>query len=138
MAGMANQSLTTTTIAPSPSPLEIRRRGAESSLSRSARSLGDAARAFREASDAQHDADELARAVALVEAALDDLAAGAELAAYAAMEGSRRRRAGAGEGLPLATARAVSWRLHGLRSGLVGARRICSDLAGVLDGAARR
>jgi hypothetical protein len=76
--------------------------------------------------------------LALVEGALDDLAAGAELVAYATMEGSRRRHAGAMDGLPLATARALSWRLHGLRSGVVAARRICSEITRVLDGAVRR
>jgi hypothetical protein len=35
--------------------------------------------------------------------------------------------------LPRATARSLSWRLHGLRSALVAARRISSDLTGVLD-----
>jgi hypothetical protein len=140
MAGMTDRSFTTTTaIVPSTSRLEIgRHRADDSSLCRSARSLGDAARAFREASDAQHSPEDLARALALVEAALDDLAAGAELMAYATMEGSRRRRAGETDGLPLATARALSWRLHGLRGGLVAARRICTELTRVLDGAVRR
>ncbi|HEX2104781.1 MAG TPA: hypothetical protein VHF51_14085 [Solirubrobacteraceae bacterium] len=136
---MTDRSSTTTAIVPSPSPLAAGRHPAdESSLSRSARSLGDAARAFRETSGAQHDPEDLTRAFALIEAALDDLAAGAELLAYATMEGSSRRRAGATVGLPLATARALSWRLHGLRRGLVAVRRICSELTRVLDGAVRR
>jgi hypothetical protein len=136
---MTDRSSTTTAIVPWSSPLEAGRHPAdESSLSRSARSLGDAARALRETSDAQHDPEDLARAFVLVEAALDDLAAGAELVAYATMEGSRRRRAGATDGLPLATARALSWRLHGLRRALVAARRICSEMTRVLDGAVRR
>jgi hypothetical protein len=139
MADMTDRSSTTTAIVPSISPLEIgRHRAGDSSLSRSARSLGDAARAFREASDAQHDPQDLARAFALVEAALDDLAAGAELVAYATMEASRGSCAAATDGLPLATARALSWRLHGLRNGLVAARRVCTELARVLDGAVRR
>ena len=129
---MADRSFTTTAIAPWSSPLAVGRRPADgSSLSRSARTLADAARAFREASDARHDPDDLARAFPLVEAALDDLAAGAELVAYATMEGSSRRRAGATDGLPLPMARALSWRLHGLRSALVAARRICSELTRV-------
>jgi len=133
---MTDRSATTTTAIV---PFGIERdRADESSLSRSARSLGAAARAFRETSDAQHDDDDLARAFALVEAALGDLAAGAERVAYATMQGSRRRRGGATDGLPLATARALSWRLHGLRSGLVAAQRICSELTRVLDGAVRR
>jgi hypothetical protein len=111
----------------------------EPSLSRSARDLRAAARTLRRASDGQHDPEELARAFALVEAALDDLATGAEAVAYATMDHSRRRRTGgATDGLPLPTARALSWRLHGLRSELVAARRICSDLSSVLDGAVRR
>ena len=134
MAGMTDQAFTTTAIVPWTAPREAD----ESSLDRSARSLGDAARAFREASDAPHEPEDLARAFALVEAALDDLAAGAERVAYATMEGSRRRRAGATDGLPLATARALSWRLHGLRSGLLAPRRICSEVTRVLDDAVDR
>jgi hypothetical protein len=110
----------------------------DSQLSRSARSLADAARAFRQTSDAQHEPEHLAVAFTLVDAALDDLAAGAELVAYATMERSRRRHAGATDRLPLATARALSWRLHGLRSALVAPRRICSELTRVLDDAVRR
>jgi hypothetical protein len=135
---MTDPSSTTTAMVPSSTRLEMARHAAgEASLSRSARSLADAARAFRDASESQHDPEDLARAFALVDAALDDLAAGAELTAYATMEGSRRRRPGATDGLPLATARALSWRLHGLRGGLVAARRICSELTRVL-GAVRR
>jgi hypothetical protein len=111
----------------------------ESALGRSARDLRNAARTLRQASDAPHDPKDLATAYALVDAALDDLAAGAERLAYATMEHSRRRRGrGATDGLPLGTARALSWRLHGMRSELVAARRICSDLTRVLDGAVRR
>jgi hypothetical protein len=139
MAGMTDRSSTTTAIVPSSSALDAGRHPAdESPLSRSARGLGDAARAFRKTSDAQHEPEELARAFAVVEAALEDLAAGVELIAYATIEGSRRRCAGATDGLPLATARALSWRLHGLRGGLVAARRICSELTGVLGRAGRR
>jgi hypothetical protein len=136
---MTGRSSTGVAMVVSPSPPEIGRdRADESSLTPSARRLADAARAFREASDAQHAADDLSRAFALVDAALDDLADGAELVAYTTMESARRRRAGATDGLPLATARALSWRLHGLRSRLVAARRICSELTRVLDGAGRR
>jgi hypothetical protein len=139
MAGMTDQSFTTSAIAQLTSPSEAGRHPAdESSFTRSAGSLRDAARAFRETADGQHDPEELRRAFALVEAALDDLAAGAELVAYATMERSRRRRGGATDGLPPATARAVSWRLHGLRSEAVAARRVCSELTRVLAGAVRR
>jgi len=100
-----------------------------------ARHLAEAARALREASGAAHDPDDLARTVALVDAALDDLAASAELLAYASMEASRRRRMDARKALPRAVARSLSWRLHGLRSALVAARRISSDLTRVLDAA---
>jgi len=110
---MTHPSSTTTAVVPSSSRLELGQLPGEAPLSRSDRSLSDAARAFRDASDAQHDPEDFAVAFALVGAALDDLAAGAELSAYATMEGSRRRRAGATDGLPLATARALSWRLHG-------------------------
>jgi hypothetical protein len=136
---MTDPSSTTTAIVRSSSRLKTGQlRAGAASLTPPARSLSDAARAFRDASDAQHDPEDLAVAFALVGAALDDLAAGAELTAYATMEGSTRRRAGATNGLPLATARALSWRLHGLRGGLVGARRICSELTRVLEGATRR
>jgi hypothetical protein len=139
MTAMTDRSSTTTALARSSSaPEAAERPTVQSPLSRSARDLRDAARTLRQASDAQHDPEELASAYALVEAALDDLAAGAERLAYATMEHSRRRRGGATEGLPLATARALSWRLHGMRSELVAARRICSDLTRVLDGAVRR
>jgi hypothetical protein len=136
---MTGRSSPSVAMVASPSRPEIGRHDAdESSLTRSARSLADAARAFRQASRAQHAGDDLSRAFALVDAALDDLADGAELVAYTTMESSRRRRAGATDGLPLARARALSWRLHGLRSGLVAARRICSELIRVLDGAVGR
>jgi hypothetical protein len=139
MAGMTDHSFTSSAIVPSTSRLAIgQQRADDASLGRSARSLGDAARAFREASDAPQDPEDLTRAFALIEEALDDLAAGTELIAYVAIEGSRRRRAGATDGRPLVTARALSWRLHGLRSGLVAARRICTELTRVLDGAVRR
>jgi len=121
----------------SPSIEIARARAQESSLGRSARSLADAARAFRDASDPEHDTHELALAFALVDSALGDLAAAAALTAYATMEGSRRRRADRTDRLPLAGARALSWRLHGLRAGLVGAQRICSELTRVLDAAKR-
>lgn len=121
------------------SSMEMTRdRAGDSSLSRSARSLADAARAFRDASDAEHDPQDLALAFALVDGALEDLAAAAELTAYATMDGFRRRRADVTDRLPLACARALSWRLHGLRAGLVGAQRICSELARVLGGVKRR
>jgi uncharacterized membrane protein YccC len=129
---MTDPSSTTTASVVSSPRLEVVPHRAEASLSRSARTLADAARAFREASDAGHDRADLAVSYRLVEAALDDLAAAAELAAYSTMEGSRRRRAGAADGLALAKARAVSWRLHRLRRELVGGRRICSDLRRVL------
>jgi hypothetical protein len=136
---MTDPSTTTTAMVPCSAPLEsVQGRGREASLTRPARSLADAARAFRGASGAQHDPEDLAGAFALVDAALEDIAAAAELAADATMEGSRRRGRGAREGLPLATARALSWRLHGLRGQLVGARRICSELTRVLDTAVRR
>jgi hypothetical protein len=135
---MTNAPSTTMAIIPSSCLEAAQPRADKTSLSRPARSLSEAARAFRDASDAQHDPEDLAVAFALVGAALDDLAAGAELSAYATMEGSRRRRAGATNGLPLATARALSWRLHGLQRGLVGARRICSELTRVLEAATRR
>jgi hypothetical protein len=138
IVSMTDPSSTTTAMVPASSPVEVAEHHAFEQLSRSARSLADAARGFRDASGAHRGPEDLARAFALVDAALDDLAAAAELAADATMEGSRRRGAEASDGLPLATARALSWRLHGLRGELVGARRICSELTRVLDGAGRR
>jgi hypothetical protein len=139
MTAMTDRSAVTTALVRSSSAPEIGRPPAgECSLSRSARDLRDAARSFRQASDGQHDPQVLASAFALVEAALDDLAAGAEVVAYATMEHSRGRRGGATGRLPLATARALSWRLHGLRSEVVAARRICSEVTRVLEGAVRR
>jgi hypothetical protein len=132
-------AITTALVRSSSAPTISQEPIGESSLSRSARDLRDAARTLRQASTGQHDPEDLARASALAEATLDDLAAGAEIVAYATMEHSRRRRRdGATDGLPLPTARAVSWRLHGLRRELVAARRICSELTRVLDGALRR
>jgi hypothetical protein len=136
---MTDQSSTTTAMLPWSSPLQNVQHGTgEASLSRPARSLADAARAFRDASGAQHDPDDLARAFAQVDAALEDLAAAAQLAADATMEGSKRRGADAPDALPLATARALSSRLHGLRAELLGARRISSALISAFDGAVRR
>ncbi len=110
----------------------------EPSLRRPAQNLTDAARAFRDASGAEQDPDDLGLAFALLDAALDDLAAAAERAAYSTMERSSRRGAGPPDVLPLATARAFSWRLHGLRARLVNARRICAEVTGVLDGGVGR
>jgi hypothetical protein len=140
MTDMTDRSaITTALVRSSPAPTIRQEPTGESSLSRSARDVREAARTLRQACDGQHDPEDLARAFALVEAALDDLAAGAEVVAYATMEHSRRRRrGGATDGLPLPTARALSWRLHGLRRELLAARRICSELTRVLDGALRR
>jgi hypothetical protein len=134
---MTDAISTTTAVVRSPARLEMAtQRADDSQLRRSARSLADAAQAFRQSSDARHEREELAHAFERVDAALADLAAGAELIAYGTMDRSRRRRDGPADELPLATARALSWRLHGLRASLMSARGISSELAGVLDGAA--
>jgi hypothetical protein len=137
MTAMTDRSaITTALVRSSPGPTISQEPTGESELSRSARDVREAARTLRQAAGGQHDPQDLAQAFALVEAALDDLATGAEVVAYATMEHSRRRRGGGAiEGLPLPTARALSWRLHGLRRELVAARRICSELTRVLDGA---
>jgi hypothetical protein len=134
---MTDTSPPTTVTVPSASPRGTVQHRDDTSLSQAASRLRDAARAVRETSDAARGPEEAARAFALIEAALDDLAGAAEFVAYATMDGSRRR-AFPPEGLPLTTARALSWRLHGLRRELVVARRICTELTGLLDSAVRR
>jgi hypothetical protein len=115
---MTGPSSTSVAMVVSPSRAEIgRHRADESSLTRSARSLADAARAFRETSDAEHAADDLSRAFAFVDAALDDLADGAELVAlyhHGKLEATSRRRgrrAAARDGTRsvLASARPAQW-----------------------------
>lgn len=95
-------------------------------LAAPARELAEAARAFRGAAHQPPEAADFALAFTDLEGALDDLAPGAELAAYALIEGTRPAGAPTTGAAPPA-ARSLSWRLHALRSRLHAARDVCAE-----------
>ena len=106
------------------------------SMAAAARRLADAAAAFRTAAAAPGDGSDFAMSFSHVEAALGDLAAGAELSAYAVTEASRPDGAVATQAAS-PSARSLSWRLHGLRRELLGAREVCAETNRVLRVLAR-
>jgi hypothetical protein len=81
----------------------------DAGLAAPARELAEAARAFRGAAPQPPETADFALAFTDLEGVLDDLAAGAELAAYALLEGARP----AG---------------HALRSRLHAARDVCAEV----------
>jgi hypothetical protein len=106
------------------------------SMAAAARRLADAAAAFRAAAAAPRDGSDFALSFGHVEAALRDLAAGAELSAYAVTEATRPAGAAATQAAP-PSARSLSWRLYGLRRELLGAREVCGETNRVLRVLAR-
>jgi hypothetical protein len=99
----------------------------DAGLAAPARELAEAARAFRGAAHQPPEAADFALAFTDLEGALDDLALGAELAAYALIEGTRPAGAPTTGAVPPA-ARSLSWRLHALRSRLHAARDVCAEV----------
>jgi hypothetical protein len=95
-------------------------------MAAAARRLADAAAAFRAAAAAPRDGSDFALAFSDVESALGDLAAGAELSAYAVTEAGRPAGVPATHAAP-APARSLAWRLHGLRRELRAARDVCAE-----------
>jgi hypothetical protein len=110
--------------------------GTTPSMAAAARRLADAAAAFRAAAGAPRDGSDFALSFSHVEAALGDLAAGAELSAYAVTEASRPAGIPATHAAPT-SARSLSWRLHGLRHELLAARDVCAEANRVVGIVAR-
>jgi hypothetical protein len=100
--------------------------GTPPSMAAAARRLADAAAAFRTAAATPGDGSDFALSLSDVESALGDLAAGAELSAYAVTEAARRAGVPATHAAPT-SARSLSWRLHGLRRELLAARDVCAE-----------
>jgi plasmid stabilization system protein ParE len=104
----------------------------DSSLAAAARRLAEAAVAFRAAAETPRDGSDFAMSFGDVEVALGDLAAGAELSAYAVTAAERPHGVSAAHAPPTAAARSLSWRLHGLRRELRDARGVCAEVNRVL------
>jgi hypothetical protein len=104
----------------------------DSAMTAAARRLADAARAFRAAAETPRDGSDLAMCFSHVEVALGDLAAGAELSAYAVTAAERPDGVSATQRPPTSAARSLSWRLHGLRRELLDAREVCAEVNRVL------
>jgi hypothetical protein len=104
----------------------------DSSMAAAARRLAEAAGAFRAAAETPHDGSDFARSFSDVEVALGDLAAGAELSAYAVTAAERPDGVSATHAAPTSAGRSLSWRLHGLRRELLDARGVCAEVNRVL------
>jgi len=104
----------------------------DSSMAAAARRLAEAARAFRAAAETPRDGSDFAVSFSHVEVALGDLAAGAELSAYAVTAAERPDGVSATHAAPTSVARSLSWRLHGLRRALLDARGVCAEVNRVL------
>jgi hypothetical protein len=125
----------TTTMALVASPPSARH-GTTPSMAAAARRVADAAAAFRAAAATPRDGPEFALSLSDIESALGDLAAGAELSAYAVTEAGRPAGVPATHAAPT-SARSLSWRLHGLRRELLAARAICAEASRVAGIVAR-
>jgi hypothetical protein len=90
-----------------------------------ARCLAEVAHAIRVEAEHPEGLPDLAGVFADIENALGDLAAAAELSAYAVIDNDRPPGARASGVSPTPPARAVSWRLHGLASALRASREVC-------------
>jgi hypothetical protein len=110
--------------------------GPDAPLASQAGDLAEAARLFRTTARDPKSGSDLALAFSRLEAALDDLAAGAELAAYAVIEHTRPPEAPV-TSPALAGARSISWRLHALRGQLVAARNTCEEVVSATHDAER-
>jgi hypothetical protein len=107
------------------------------SMAEAGRRLAEAAAAFRAAAATPRDGSDVALSFSRVEAALDDLAAGAELSAYAVTEAGRPDGVPATHAAPTSARRSLAWRLHGLRRALLAAREVCAEANRVLRIVAR-
>jgi hypothetical protein len=130
---MTEAASTSTALVASP---RSARHGTTPSMPAAARCLADAAAAFRAAATAPVDGSAFALSLSDVESALGDLAAAAELSAYAVTEAGRPAGVPATYGAPTA-ARSLSWRLHGLRRELLAARDVCAEASRVAGLVAR-
>jgi hypothetical protein len=104
----------------------------DSSMAAAARRLAEAAGAFRAAAALPRDGSDFAMSLGDVEVALGDLAAGAELSAYAVTAAERPDGVSATHAAPTSAARSLSWRLNGLRRELLQSRRVCAEVNRVL------
>jgi hypothetical protein len=104
----------------------------DSSMASAARRLAEAAGAFRAAAETPRDGTDFVRSFSEVEVALGDLAAGAELSAYAVTAAERPEGVSATHAAPTSAARSLSWRLHGLRRELSDSRGVCAEVNHVL------
>ena len=104
----------------------------DSSMAAAARRLAEAAGAFRAEVETPRDGSDFAMSFSHVEVALGDLAAGAELSAYAVTAAERPDGVSATHAPPTSAARSPSWRLHGLRRELLDAREVCAEVSRVL------
>jgi hypothetical protein len=109
----------------------------DSSLAAAARRLAEAAVAFRAAAETPRDGSDFAMSFGDVEVALGDLAAAAELSAFAVTAAERPDGASATQAAPTSAARSLSWRLHGLRRELLDSRGVCAEVNRVLRHVAR-
>jgi hypothetical protein len=100
---------------------------ADATLASRAGDLAEPARLFRAAARHPKRGSDLALAFSRLEGVLDDLAAGAELAAYAVIESTRPLEAPVTSPTPRG-ARSISWRLHALRGRLIAARNTCEEV----------
>jgi hypothetical protein len=98
----------------------------EPSFTDAACHLADVAQALRAAAGQPNQAAAVADALTDIETALDDLAAGAELAAEAVIRADRPAAVPLTRVAPTRRARAVSWRLHALASDLRASREVCA------------
>jgi hypothetical protein len=120
------------------SQLTTARRGpGDAPLTAPARELADAARAFRDAALDPREPTDVTLAFAHLEGVLDELAAAAELTAYATIDAATPAGASMAQPAP-PRARAISWRLHGLSSNLLAARATCGEVNRALHGAGSR
>jgi hypothetical protein len=103
-----------------------------SSMAAAARRLAEAAGAFRAAAETPRDGSDFAMSFSHVEVAFGDLAAGAELSAYAVTAAERPDGVSATHAPPTSVARSLSWRLHGLDRELLDAREVCAEVNRVL------
>ncbi len=101
-------------------------------MAAAAQRLADAAGALRAAAETPRDGSDFAMCFSDVEAALGDLAAGAELSAYAVTAAERLDGVSATHAPPTSAARSLSWRLHGLRRELLDSRGVCAEVNRVL------
>ncbi|HEY7620938.1 MAG TPA: MarR family transcriptional regulator [Solirubrobacteraceae bacterium] len=98
----------------------------EPSFADAASHLADVAQALRATAGQPNEAAAVADALADIGMALDDLAAGAELAAEAVIRADRPPAVPLTRVVPTRRARAVSWRLHALASDLRASREVCA------------